>query len=341
MAETAPHALPDGYAIDVVRGTVDQELADELVAFWTDHRALSEEAARRRAPEVICVLRGPEGAITAVNSAYEDRVEALGGRLLWVYRSFAATDAARAAFESMFSAAAESLGGDYRGGESTPWGLYLLGGDPPPGTDPALTVWPVSGLILAGYTEAGSQIRVRYFPDPTAPPFRTPSEYPMDSDVEILPIAETDLVSESDVVDFWRAHKALPPREAERRAAEVCTVGLTPQGELAGLSTAYLAHNERLRTQIWHVRVFVGEAHRKGRLGTHLNIAAREYLMGRYLDGVDTRAPGIVLEIEELMFERQFPWAVWPINGFTFIGLNPNGAHVRVSWFPGSRVGPG
>ena len=48
-----------------------------------------------------------------------------------------------------------------------------------------------------------------------------------------------------------------------------------------------------------------------------------------------------MLEIEELMFERQFPWAVWPINEFTFIGVNPGGAHVRVYWFEGAPGGLG
>lgn len=94
--------------------------------------------------------------------------------------------------------------------------------------------------------------------------------------------------------------------------AEVELVALAPDGGLAGVSTAYFSYNERLRSQMWHVRVFVA--------------------------GVDTRGPGIVLEVESLVLERRFPWAVWPITEFVFIGKTPSGAYVRVFWFPGATV---
>jgi hypothetical protein len=32
--------------------------------------------------------------------------------------------------------------------------------------------------------------------------------------------------------------------------------------------------------------------------------------------------------------------AVWPLTGYTFIGDNPLGAHIRVRWFDGARIPP-
>ena len=338
MSAPAADALPPGRSIEVVRDEIGDELADELVDFWVDRGALHAEAiARERVGAVVCVLRGPRGEIEAVSSPYPQRVEALGGRLLWVYRSFAPSPAARAAFEPMLDAAAKSLEGDYAGGDSSPWGLCVIGGEPPAGVDPEAVHWPRSGLMLAGFTARGEQIRVRYFEDPTKPS----PDYPLTRGYEITPRAEAEGLEPARIADLWLAEDALSPAEAGRRVQEVCMVGRGPEGELAGVSTAYLAYNERLRSPMWHVRVFSGSRHRKSRLGTHLNIRTREHLIDRYRSGADRRAPGIVLEIEELMFERQFPWAVWPINHFTFIGVNPNGAHVRVYWFEGARLGPG
>ena len=235
MTEAAPDALPGGHSIDVVRGRIDDRLANELVDFWTAHNALDAASARKRVDEVVCVLRRPDGGIAAVNSPYRDRVEALGGRLLWVYRSFAPSDAAQAAFEPMFAAAAESLGADYAGGGETPWGLCYTG--PAPSTAAAEDVrWPASGLMLAGFTAAGEQIRVRYFDDPTAP-----SEYPLKHRLLDRAASRAAAIEDQRIIDLWTAEGALPPAEAERRVAEVCMVGLSPAGELAGLSTAYLA----------------------------------------------------------------------------------------------------
>src|SRR5690242_8190377 len=84
--------MTEGKRIDVVRGRLEPSVADELIAFWSEQGALTEAAARQRLAEVVCVLRDADGAVAGVNSVFADRVETIGGRRFWVYRSFLRPD---------------------------------------------------------------------------------------------------------------------------------------------------------------------------------------------------------------------------------------------------------
>src|SRR5690348_16276463 len=98
--------------VEVVRGRMTPEIADELIAFWAEHGALGEAAARERIPQVICVLRDAEGRIAGVNSAFADRVELVAGRRFWIYRSFLGSgsgDAWPAMVDAAFAALAEGF----------------------------------------------------------------------------------------------------------------------------------------------------------------------------------------------------------------------------------------
>ena len=77
-----------GSRIEVVRGAIAPAVADEIVAFWTGQDALPEPVARQRLADVVAVLRDESGAVAGINSVYSDRIELIGNRLLWVYRSF-------------------------------------------------------------------------------------------------------------------------------------------------------------------------------------------------------------------------------------------------------------
>ena len=77
-----------GFAIEVVRGRIDDDLAAELISFWTAAGVLDEAAARERLDQVVCVLRDGDGGIAGVNSVFDQRVELIGGRRFWIYRSY-------------------------------------------------------------------------------------------------------------------------------------------------------------------------------------------------------------------------------------------------------------
>jgi hypothetical protein len=164
---------PSGHRTEVVRGRLDADLGERLVVFWTAHGALSEQAARARLSEVICVRLDPEERIVGVNSAYAGGVP-LVGRRFWIYRRFLAPEADGDADREMLAAARTELERGFTGGPGEPLGLCALVadrdlierrpeavwplGEPDPGAP-----WPGDGLVFAGYAAGGVQVRISYF----------------------------------------------------------------------------------------------------------------------------------------------------------------------------------
>jgi hypothetical protein len=90
--------------------------------------------------------------------------------------------------------------------------------------------------------------------------------------------------------------------------------------------------------ELWHFRTFVARAHRQTHLAAQLTFHTRDLLEQRFLSGEDTRAAGIVIELEHEGLRTYFNRAVWLPADFTFIGETERGAHIRVHYFPGARA---
>jgi hypothetical protein len=150
------------HAIEVVRGRLSEERAGEILRFWADHGALEGEDARRRLPEVVCILLDGEGVV-GVNSAFPGSVDLIGGRLFWIYRSLLAPEASEA-WPAMFKAAFAALEAEFDPERGGPIGLFV------PIADRALmkrqpeAEWPDPRTLYTGYLPDGRQARVAYFP---------------------------------------------------------------------------------------------------------------------------------------------------------------------------------
>jgi hypothetical protein len=144
-----------------VRGALDEATSDELVVFWAAHGALDEAGARRRLPEVVCVLRGGDGAIAGVCSAFEADVPMIGGRRFWMYRSLLPGDAREQAF-AMIDAAFAALEAEFDGAAGAPIGLCALLEERERKLRPEAE-WPDPRMIYAGYLPDGRQVRIAYF----------------------------------------------------------------------------------------------------------------------------------------------------------------------------------
>lgn len=147
--------------IEVVHGEVGGELLEELVRFWTERGALDEQAARVRAPQVLCVLRDEEGRIVGVNSAFAEEVPAIGGRTFWIYRMLIDESHRAEAAPEMLEEAFGSLAADFDA--DGPVGLCVLLADPSIFPNHERAFWEELDLIYAGYLPDGRQVRLRYF----------------------------------------------------------------------------------------------------------------------------------------------------------------------------------
>jgi hypothetical protein len=335
-----------GESIEVVRGALPEERAQQVLDFWSTHGALEGEAARQRLPEVLCVAVDDDGRVAGVNSALAEEISPVGRRL-WRYRAFlpgAGDELAAAMFNTAFDALAEGFDPD----EPGPIGVCLTVGDRAEMERRPEAVWPAEELFFAGYTEDGSQLRIRYFWNakiapgpPNSPPLEeTMNEtYPLGEGYEVRPFPESGITPE-DVLELWARETGISAGEARKRVNQVQLVAVNESGGLAGISTAYVQRNAQLRMDLWHYRTYVAVAERNHSLSGRLALAVRDHLEQRFITGEDTRAAGMAFEVENEGLKSYFNRALWlPLN-FPFIGENSRGAHVRVHFFPGARVPP-
>ncbi len=152
---------PNQPRIDVVRGKLDAEREQELLAFWAERRALSGEQARDRLPEVVCTLR-LEDQIVGANSVFAADVPLIGGRRFWVYRSLLDPEVADEG-PAMIRETFNALAAEFSGGPDEPIGLCLLIGDPQELRRRPEVEWSDPRMIYAGYTDDGRQMRIAYF----------------------------------------------------------------------------------------------------------------------------------------------------------------------------------
>jgi hypothetical protein len=315
--------------IDVVHGRPDDATAEELLAFWAAQGALDAAEARRRLPEVVCVLRAEDGSLAGVCSAFVTDLPLIGGRRFFVLRSLLPGHAREHLF-ALFEAAYAALDASYDGASGEPIGLCLLLGERERRLRPEAE-WPNPRTIYAGYLADGRQVRIAYF---TAA--RSVSGPPVEAGYHVVPFAAQDEVGPDDLIALWTGEGVLPEAEARRRVDEVLLVAVDDAGKLAGITTRYLQRNEQLRMDLWHIRAFTAEAYRKSSIATALAVRGREHLEEAFVSGRDTRAGGLLYEVESEILKRLFPNAVWKPADVLFIGENEQGAHVRVHFFPGA-----
>jgi hypothetical protein len=151
--------------IEVVRGALDEELAELILAFWAQHSSLPADAARNRIPEVVCVMRNDAGEILGVTSVTAAAIPEIGARRFWVHRSLLAPGTSETAWDELLEACFETLAEEFESTEAPEWpvGVCTLVGDPAILERRPEAVWPDLRFLYAGYRPDGRQMRIRYF----------------------------------------------------------------------------------------------------------------------------------------------------------------------------------
>lgn len=166
----------------------------------------------------------------------------------------------------------------------------------------------------------------------------------LDPRYRVVHISEAPEIGEAEVLAFWAREEAMPEPVARERVGEVVFVAIR-DGELVGVSTMYLRHSAQLRCEMWHFRTFVGREDRRSSLALFLLRTTRQHLEREYAAGRDTRAPGLMIEVENPDVRRGRSQAVMehpasPGVRYPFIGETERGAHIRVCWFSGAEAPP-
>ncbi|HTA65354.1 MAG TPA: hypothetical protein VK753_07610 [Xanthomonadaceae bacterium] len=140
------------------------------------------------------------------------------------------------------------------------------------------------------------------------------------------------------VREFWRSHDAIAnPADADKRLAQVVMYAVTPDGEVAGVSTAMPMLQPRFGQPMYYFRAFVGTDWRRTKLVRDLT--------NRSCDALEAFARergfpciGVLLELENEGFYRALRKPVWWNPRFHYVGKSDRGLEVRAHYFEGARL---
>ena len=142
----------------------------------------------------------------------------------------------------------------------------------------------------------------------------------------------------SDVVRLWTREGALSEAKARERVGDVVLAAIDREDGVVGVSTAWLQDNPHLGMRLWNYRTFVARAHRQGDIAFLLLHATRDELSARFTSGSDSRASGMIMEVQNEVLKRTRDQGVWATSRFAFVGEDERGAHHRVFYFPGAEA---
>jgi hypothetical protein len=162
---------------------------------------------------------------------------------------------------------------------------------------------------------------------------RVPAGYRIDL------FAEQEAFGADDLIALWTREGRIDENEARRRVGEVLLVSGAPDGTLAAISTAYIDRDPVLELDVWKYRTLVAPGHREANLAATMAVICRDHLEHLYVSGADTRPAGVLSEVHSAVLKR-LDLAVWRQTGFTFIGEDASGSHIRIHYFPGSSAPP-
>lgn len=162
---------------------------------------------------------------------------------------------------------------------------------------------------------------------------RVPAGYRIDL------FAEQDTFGADDLIGLWTSDGRLGEDEARRRIDEVLLVSAAPDGTLAAISTAYIGRDPVLELDVWNYRTLVAREHREANLAATMAVICRDHLEHLYVSGAETRPAGVLSEVHSTVL-KQLNLAEWRQTGFTFLGEDNRGSHIRVHYFPGAPAAP-
>ena len=291
------------------------------------------------------VVRGELGV-----ASVREEISPLLGRRMFIYGGVVADGAdSDELAPRLFNAAFEALEAEFDPSGSGPIGVCVQVSDRDEIERKPEVHWPEQDLTFAGYTDDGSQVRVRYFEDAAVEPGLPNSptlaesratDYSIADRYRVEPYTGSGAATADDILAMWARERVMPEVEARRRVHEALNVVIDRDEGVIAVSTAYLQRNTQLRMDLWYFRSFVSAAHRNTHVATQLTFHNRDLLESRFVSGEDTRADGIVFELENEGMRKYFNRAVWLPADFIFVGDNQQGFPVRIHYFPGARVGP-
>lgn len=141
-----------------------------------------------------------------------------------------------------------------------------------------------------------------------------------------------------EIIRFWLSEQVLSEEQANWRVNQVFLLARDPDTKIVGVNTVYKQYNKQLENLFYYYRTYVTPRARKLQMTAEMLLAARDYLEARFIDKTDTKAIGMLLEIENEAIKKRLNEAIWPVSNFVYIGKNQRGDHLRVYYFKNALI---
>jgi hypothetical protein len=144
--------------------------------------------------------------------------------------------------------------------------------------------------------------------------------------------ADPDL--ERDAKAFWQSNRfKLPARvDPDKRARQLCAVAYSGERPV-GVSTATLEMVEQFRCRMAVYRCAVRIGLRRTPLSWRITEYSRDVIEQWSLENPSEKVMGLMAVIQSRELVLRYPEVVMPAANLVFVGFNPMGFPIRVSWF--------
>lgn len=144
---------------------------------------------------------------------------------------------------------------------------------------------------------------------------------------------------ESEIVEFWSAHRMLPPEADARERAKQVVLIARHQGKIVGLSSADVVKYRQLNDNVFFLfRMVVLPQFRIPGIESKMIVTTREILEAFAETQTANKPIGMLTFVENPQLIAKRREAVWPASKMVFIGNDKAGRQIRVYYFKGATI---
>jgi hypothetical protein len=144
---------------------------------------------------------------------------------------------------------------------------------------------------------------------------------------------------ESEIIDFWSAHRMLSPEVDARERAREVVLTVRHSGKIVGLTSSGVVKYHQLNDNIFFLfRMIVLPEFRVPGIESKLIVATQQILEAFSEKQTTNRCIGMLTFVENPQLIAKRREAVWPASKMVFIGNDKAGRQIRVYYFKGARI---
>ena len=141
-----------------------------------------------------------------------------------------------------------------------------------------------------------------------------------------------------EVKAFWQDLKVMPAGVSIDERAKQLVFMAKVDGKVIGVSTAERLQINRLNGKyLYSMRMLSHPKHRYPGFDSKICLLTRDRLQEEFVAG-KTDCIGMITVVQQPEMQAGRSEAIWPVSKLMFMGLGPQGQHVRVYYFPGATV---